>query len=211
MIQRVLRQVTALVIGTALIGGTGVGAAVASEDLVMLSPDSDESGPAAPLYSWVAEPEIENARARAQSASPAVTWGACGVFDKNLKIVRAFKGRSQAHIGGRSITYGGSNLTCGSGTWGYRHIVKRHLGEWEARAAVAQENWRDTADYGIHWALRDPDKITYRAANDTFCYSRKILLIDDRTNEVVGSYFPKVSVARVSHRIITAYPSGSQC
>lgn len=55
------------------------------------------------------------------------------------------------------------------------------------------------------------DEITYRVANDTFCYSRKILLIDDRTNEVVGSYFPKVSVAHVSHRTITAYPSGSQC
>jgi len=60
-------------------------------------------------------------------------------------------------------------------------------------------------------SVRDPDKITYRATNATFCHSRKILLIGNRNNDVVGSYFPKVSVARVSHPIITAYPSGSQC
>ncbi|MFC8800777.1 hypothetical protein ACFT2C_23860 [Promicromonospora sp. NPDC057138] len=159
----------------------------------------------------MADSEAEGARANGLAAWPTVTWGACGIFDENLKIIRAFKGRSQAHIGGRSITYGGSNLTCGSDAWGYRHIVKRHLSQWESRAAIAQENWRDTADYGIHWALSDPDKITYRASNDTFCYSRKILLVDNRTNEVVGSYYPMVSVARVSHRIITAYPSGTQC
>lgn len=211
MIRSVLRQAIALFIGTALLGGAGAGSAFASAYPSTSSPDFHALDFATARYSWMAEPRVKDARMGTQTASPAATWGACGVFDDNLKLVRAFKGRSQAHIGGKSITYGGSNLTCGSATWGYRHIVKRHLGEWETRAAVAQENWRDTADYGIHWALRDPDKITYRAANDTFCYSRKILLIDDRNNEVVGSYFPKVSVARVSHRIITAYPSGSQC
>lgn len=204
------RQLATLIVAVALMG-TGMGGAVASEGLTHSSGNSNwATEPGSPQYSWVAE-SAEDVQVDRLAATPSEVWGACGIFDGSLKVIRAFKGRSQAHIDGKSITYGGSNLTCGNESWGYRHILKRHLSEWQSRAAVAQENWRDTADYGIHWALRDPDKITYRASNDTFCYSRKILLIDNRTKETVGSYYPKVSVARASHRIITAYPSGAQC
>lgn len=99
------------------------------------------------------------------------------------------------------------SFLCGSDNWGYRHILKRHLGDWEARASLAQEGWRGTADYGISWALKDPDHVVYRKPNDTFCYSRQILLVDKRTGKVVGRYYPNVSVARVNHNMITAYPA----
>ena len=109
------------------------------------------------------------------------------------------------------MSSGISNLACGSSAWGYRHIVANHLSQWEYRASEASENWRDTADYGIEWALKDADRIRYRSSNDTYCFSRQIDLVNDRTGQVVDHYFPNVVVARVTKNIITASPSSSQC
>jgi hypothetical protein len=66
---------------------------------------------------------------------------------------------------GQHLAGGYSDLRCGSQNWGYRHIVDRHLGQWEQKAALTRQNWREVADYGIEWALRDPDRGTYRSSN----------------------------------------------
>jgi hypothetical protein len=160
--------------------------------------DEDEN------YSWVADPDEV---ASGGGFSTQATWGACGIFDENLKVIRTFTDRR----GGAGLPGGSSTLNCGSENWGYRHIVDRHLSQWQAKAAVARENWRDTADYGILWAFKDPDKVTYRGSNDTYCYSRKINLVNEDNGQVVGNYYPNVAIARVSKRIITAVPAGAQC
>lgn len=155
-------------------------------------------------YGWVAD--LDQA-ASGGDLSTMVTWGACGVFDEDLKVIRTFTDRK----GGAGLPSGSSTLTCGNESWGYRHTVKEHLSQWQAKAALARENWRDTADYGILWAFKDPDKVTYRGSNDTYCYSRKINLVNEDNGEVVGSYYPNVAIARVSKRIITAIPASAQC
>lgn len=155
---------------------------------------------------WQADPAAPQ-----QSFAALAVWAACGVTTSNTKIVRTF---SRAATAGATpyTSSGTSNLACGTAaSWGYRHIVANHLSQWEARAAVASENWRDTADYGIEWALKDPDRVTYRSKNDTYCFSRKINLVNKRTNQVVGAYYPNVVVARGTKNIITAIPASSQC
>lgn len=57
------------------------------------------------------------------------------------------------------------------------------------------------------WALRDPDRVTYRSSNDTFCFQRLIYLVNEDTGEVVGQRNVAVVVARVSKNIITAFPA----
>jgi hypothetical protein len=139
-------------------------------------------------------------------------WAACGLTTPNTKIVRTFsRFRGQDGRGFYYLPGGTSSLGCGSDKWGYRHIVKNHLPEWESEAAIAGENWRDHADFAIAAALNDPDKVRYRSDNDTFCYSREVYLYDNRTRKYVRSSFPNVPVAHVTKNIITAWPSSSQC
>jgi hypothetical protein len=109
------------------------------------------------------------------------------------------------------IAGGTANLACGSASWGYRHILQRHLAEWQSNAAIAGNNWRDLADLAISAALIDPDVTAYSQRNDTFCYSRLIYLADNRTGKVVGEKTPNVIVASRTKNIITAYPSNTQC
>jgi hypothetical protein len=138
------------------------------------------------------------------------TWGACGAFDSSTKVIRTFSRRATFGVS-PYMSSGSSNLACGSSAWGYRHIVANHLTQWQFRASEANENWRDTADYGIYWALSDPDRITYRVSNDTYCFSRLINLVNRSNGQVVDHYYPNVVIAHVTRNIITAYPSSTQC
>jgi hypothetical protein len=50
--------------------------------------------------------------------------------------------RVKADAGGNYIPGGISNLACGSSAnWGYRHIVDKHLTEWQDAASISRENW----------------------------------------------------------------------
>lgn len=117
---------------------------------------------------------------------------------------------------GQHLRGGTTALRCGgpklseNPTWGYRHLLK-HSDQWSDKSALTQQNWRDVADYGIQWALKDPDKVTYRAENETFCFSRIIYLINKKTGRTVGHTYPNVSVSAGNKNVITAYPAGSQC
>ena len=154
---------------------------------------------------WAADPHDPP-----KSVTGLATWGACGAFDSHTKVIRAFSRKNTSGVS-PYMSSGISNLACGSSAWGYRHIIAKHLSQWEYRASEASENWRDTADYGIEWALKDPNRIRYRSSNDTYCFSRQINLVNDRTGQVVDHYFPNVVVGRVTKNIITAWPAGTQC
>lgn len=133
-------------------------------------------------------------------------WAGCGWKDNKYKTVRVFTRHRATATTGQFLRGGKSDLHCGTERWGYRHILERHLDEWQTMAALAQENWRDTADYSIKWALRDPDRVTYRSARKTFCFQRSILLVDERNGHVAGQRDVSVVVARESKNIITALP-----
>jgi hypothetical protein len=140
----------------------------------------------------------------------ATTWANCGILAKDTKIVRSFT-RIRADTGVGYTPGGISNLACGNAAWGYRHILQRHAREWEYDAFRTQGNWRDVADFAIAAALRDPDATAYDQGRDTFCYSRLILLINNRTGQQVGTRTPNVIIAGATKNIITAFPTNVQC
>jgi hypothetical protein len=140
------------------------------------------------------------------AAVAAVTWGSCGVTTDKLKVLRTFN-RVRGSDGSKSLAGGKSNLACGNEKWGYKHIVKEHLEDWQNIAAVAGENWRDTADLAISSALGDPDEVKYGSGNDTFCFSHLIYLADKKTGKVEGTNRPRTIVAHETKNIINAFPA----
>lgn len=139
-------------------------------------------------------------------------WGWCGLFDGDQKVVRAFE-RYRGDAGGRHRLKGGtSNLRCGSTEEsGYRHIQAGHQSQWEFDAWLVGTNWRNQADFAIATVLRDPDRVTYNARNDTYCYSRLVYLERKADRRVVGDRTPNVVVGAGNSNIITAFPSNYNC
>lgn len=142
----------------------------------------------------------------AAPAAAALSWAPCGAFDDNGKVVEVYDRYRTNTPTGQYMAGGFSDLDCGSSNYGYRHIVDRHLSQWEAKAALTKQNWREVADFGINWALQDPDRTTYRSYNDTFCFQRLIYLVNTQTGQTAGTTQVAVVVARVSKNIITAFP-----
>lgn len=124
-------------------------------------------------------------------------------------MVRTFQRRS-AVTRNNFLRGGPSNLACGSPKWGYRHLLK-HRGEWETAASIAQENWRDLADFAMYAAFTDPDVTTYSQKNNTFCFSRAILLVENRTGRTLGVKIVRVVIGAVTKNVITAYLPDEQC
>ncbi|WP_156371683.1 hypothetical protein [Microbacterium sp. Leaf203] len=102
-------------------------------------------------------------------------------------------------------------LRCGNANFGYFHIKARHEGDWQAKAAGTNQNWRDIADIGIDAALRDPVITKPRDSNDTTCYSRKIFLVNTQNNQTVGETIVRVVAGNRSNNIVTAFPSSGYC
>ena len=127
-----------------------------------------------------------------------------------MKIVRTYE-RYRATAGGHFMRGGKSNLLCGNTSFGYRHIVLRHRTEWEHSAILTGNNWRDVADFAISTVLGDPDMVRYQPRSRAFCFSRVIYLVNIRTNRLVGTKIPKVVVSETNKRVITAYPTNTQC
>jgi hypothetical protein len=137
-------------------------------------------------------------------------WAACGRTSADDKIVRTYD-RFRASAGGHFLKGGKSNLLCGTSKFGYRHILADHRKEWEKVALPTMTNWRDVADFAIATVLIDPDKVTYDPDDQTFCYSRLIYLVNKRTGQTIGTKIPRVGVSERNKRVLTAFPSNSQC
>jgi hypothetical protein len=138
-------------------------------------------------------------------------WAACGRRSADDKIVRTYD-RYRLSAGGQFIRGGKSNLLCGTEEeFGYRHILAGHLGDWEKVALPTMTNWRDVADFSIAIVLIDPDKVTYDPKRHTFCLSRLIYLVNKRTGQTIGTKIPRVAIRQKDARVITAFPTNSQC
>ncbi|QFG20783.1 hypothetical protein [Actinomadura sp. WMMB 499] len=173
----------AVVIGTA-----GVGPAQAAP-------------PSGDRLAWAAGPASAVSRAQAQVAPP---WGACGRNTDPQKLVRLF---TKNRVVDFALRCGGPKYSS-SPTWGYRHILWRHRGDFERMAAGTYQNWRDIADLAMSHNTSDPDRYSHGGGKS--CYSRVLYLRNIRTNQVVRKQIFKMIVSS-SNNIITSYPAGTHC
>ena len=90
-------------------------------------------------------------------------------------------------------------------------MVAGHSVEWTQKSVLANENWRQVADYSIAEALRSPISVTFRARNNTFCYSREVSLVDKVRGTTVDVMHPNVVVRAQDGAVITAFPSRNPC
>jgi hypothetical protein len=127
-------------------------------------------------------------------------WGACGRSTPEDKLVRQYMVNPRLNF----------SLRCGNAQKGYRHIVSRHLADFQRMAAGTYTNWRDVADLAMESIARDPD-VAVPAGGGTGCYSRVLFLRNLRTNQVVRQQVFTMIVIVSTGEIITAYPSADQC
>ena len=156
------------------------------------------------LY-WSADPQETGVHPR--SAAP--PWGACGINSDEKKHVRTFAGSDRRVW----VLYCGGPKYSSSPTWGYRHILWRHRGDFERMAAGTNQNWRDVADIAMDAIAKDPDKWG-DAGGDKHCRSRVIYLYNRNTGQLVRTQIVvqfSTYEGGKSSRIITAYPRGYQC
>jgi hypothetical protein len=144
---------------------------------------------------------------------PPTIWGACpnnGREGAEHKLVRQFQRGPGAAVA--ATMHGGtSDLVCGHDAYGYYHIVNRHFIEWNEKSIRTSENWRHVADYAIAEALQSPHTVTFRATNNTFCYSREIYLVNKVNGMIVDVFHPNVVIRQSDSRIITAFPAREPC
>lgn len=150
---------------------------------------------------WSASPSQATSRAQVQAAPP---WGACGRSTDPQKLVRLF---TKNRVVDFALRCGGPKHSS-SPTWGYRHILWRHKGDFERMAAGTYQNWRDIADLAMSHNTSDPDRYSHRGGKS--CYSRVLYLRNIRTNQVVRKQIFKMIVSG-SNNIITSYPTGTHC
>ncbi|WP_086821026.1 hypothetical protein [Allokutzneria sp. NRRL B-24872] len=141
---------------------------------------------AAPTTAWVAAP--------GQAPAQPPPWAPCGIGDAAGKIAHLYPG--------------GAALRCGTETWGYRHILKRHLKDFEVMAFGTAQNWRDIAHLAIYHTMQTPERNTSVSGGKT-CRSRNIILVNLQTKKEVGRKVVRVVTSDTKNNdIITAYPAG---
>lgn len=128
-------------------------------------------------------------------------WGACGIWTKEAKIIRTYKRRGGAKV---YLKCGGPKYTSDP-TWGFRHIKRYHLSQFETMSFGTYQNWQQIADLAIATALATPERTTAR--DGKVCVSRTIKLYNVRTGREVDRATVRVIYRVRDSAIITAYPS----
>ncbi|GAA4022575.1 hypothetical protein GCM10022247_53530 [Allokutzneria multivorans] len=135
--------------------------------------------------SWVAAP--------GQAPAQPPPWAPCGIGDSASKIVHLYPL--------------GAALRCGTENAGYRHILKRHMKDFEVMAFGTAQNWRDIAHLAIHHTMQTPEKNTSNGGKT--CRSRNIILVNLQSNKEVGRKVVRVVTSDTKNNdVITAYPAG---
>lgn len=129
----------------------------------------------------------------------APTWGACGLSSSETNLVFQFPSLS--------LMCGGP-LYSSDPTWGYCHILKNHQDRFSGLAALAGRRWRDLAHWAIYYNDIDTDR-EYARGTST-CRSRVLYLVNSSGQVVKQQIFRTIN-NNTNGRVITAYPSSSQC
>ncbi|SDM39213.1 hypothetical protein [Allokutzneria albata] len=166
-------------------------ACAASAAVVALAAPA-QAAPQEAATAWAAETAVVE---QAVAAPP--PWAPCGIGDPAGKLVRLYPN--------------GAALRCGNESTGYRHILGRHLRDFEQMAFGTAQNWRDIAHLGIHHTMQTPERTKPQTGGKT-CRSRNIILVNLHTNKEVGRKIVRVITSNTRNNdIITAYPAGSHC
>lgn len=175
--------------------------------------NASSSTPGEVEYSWSLSPDRSRVVTVPRTPPDAFRqlWKLCGFRDPEDKIIRTFPRMRATSPDGVFFRGGVANLRCGNANFGFKHIVKNHLGEWQTNAALTGDQWRDLVDFAVAATLIDPDQTTYRSTNDGFCYSRQIYLINNRTGKTVSILTPNIVIGLTSLNVITAIPKHQQC
>lgn len=140
------------------------------------------------------------------AASPsAQVWGACGTMTTESKVVRVFPSPQ----GPLTLRCGGPRWS-DSPAWGYRHLLSRHVTDFDGAAAGTFQNWRDIADLAIETVAADPDTLV-PARGDQTCRSRVLFLVNVQTNHVVRQQIFVMYTRNDSNDIVTVFPRDRQC
>jgi hypothetical protein len=134
-----------------------------------------------------------------------VKWDGCGIVGSSWKLLQVYA-RRKATAAGHYFAGGVAYLRCGNADFGLRHILKRHLDDWEAQAALASEPWRDLADLAMKSGLSDSDAVTYTQANDAFCFQRVLYFARKSDGKVFGEINTATVVGATTLNIVTAFP-----
>jgi hypothetical protein len=143
--------------------------------------------------------------AGAVAAAGTPPWPACGISDKNTKVLYQYSRAQIAGVSGARAT-----LACGSSEWGFRHIKAGHLSQWEAKANLIGALWMDMAHWSIIQTLSRPCSQYRQTSNDTLQYVAPFQVRDSQ-GRVVQTFGVRVVVARVTQNIITTYPQTATC
>ncbi len=143
------------------------------------------------------------------NSPPVTTWRPCGIWDGEDKFVADYV---RLRVQSRQV---GSvaDFRCGTDRWGYRHVLTRnHDDDWRAKAAAVEGvQWRDLADWGMAWALQDPDVVTWNSSASSYCYSRQISVYRKKDGKLVLRTYARVGLGTTARRIITVFPQAVQC
>jgi hypothetical protein len=163
---------------------------------------------------WVAAPsDIGRSDRKAPATDPApvlgsAKWAACGATSSRTMVIKTYR-RVAGAGGGKTLAAGYSTLDCGNAKWGYFHIVKNQLAQWESDASYEGVNWRDLANWAIDLALTQPNWRGYQPRNNTFCYSHQIYLVSRVTGKIAATRWPTIIVGGRTTNVITAYPTSA--
>jgi hypothetical protein len=157
---------------------------------------------------WTPAP---TARSSWAVGAPHPPWLPCGFHDDRDKVIKIYSRPGLSASRGATFSPGPATLRCGSPEFGFRHILARHRNDWRAKASLTEDTWLDLADFAITAALTDPDRTVYSSRNNTFCFSRTIYLINNRSGQRAGTVTPNIIVGYGTLNVVTAYPSTEQC
>lgn len=106
-------------------------------------------------------------------------------------------------------------LRCGGPRWapdpntGDRHILWRHLEDFEREASGTNQNWRAVADLAMRSLASDPDAMVPYDGDQT-CRSRVISLYDLR-KQVAKQRIFRMFADNATNNINSVFPARSQC
>lgn len=196
------RSILAAALAVALLAGPS-SAAYADE-----SPTTSQSSDAV----WTNAPGqegLEAAAEREQLSSSAITtqqetsegrppWLACGWREKESKVIKQYPTNSNPN---RKWI-----LRCGNDDYGYFHIKKRHMNDWQNLANYTNQGWTDVADLAISAALSSPE-VVKQVGGDQTCRARTIYLVDKRTGKTVKTSKVRMFTQNKNFFINTAFPA----
>lgn len=135
--------------------------------------------------------------------SPGMQWSSRAVNRRARTPVSPRRGR-HGGIGLEAAFRCGLREDDGNQTrFGYRHVFDEHEDDYFNLSWSIGRNWRDMADFAMHWTLKDPDLLTSTGPT-RFCYERRLaLILEDNT---LRKFTNVVILGQTGRRIMTAFP-----